>query len=165
MITGLFIGRFQPFHNGHLAIIRQAFKKVDELLLVIGSTQLERTKDNPLNAEEREKLIEATIKDLKIEHVKIFHLPDIKRDDKYVDYVKKCLPPFQVVFTGENELNANLFVEAGYKVISSSRMYDWMATGIRERIRESKDYAMLVPKKIKELLVSEGYAQIIRNTK
>lgn len=165
MITGLFIGRFQPFHNGHLAIIKQAFKVVDELLLVVGTVQISRTKDNPLTAEERKKLIEETLKDLDIKRVKVFQLPDIKEDEKYVSYVEQSLPKFEVVFTGENELNTNLFLKAGYKIMSSSRMYDWMATGIRDRIREGKDYTQLVPKKIKELLISEGYAQIIRNTR
>ena len=34
MSTGLFIGRFQPFHRGHLATVKYALKKVDALVIV-----------------------------------------------------------------------------------------------------------------------------------
>ncbi|HEY6405190.1 MAG TPA: adenylyltransferase/cytidyltransferase family protein, partial [Nitrososphaeraceae archaeon] len=31
------IGRFQPFHNGHLDLIRQILKESDEVVVIIGS--------------------------------------------------------------------------------------------------------------------------------
>ena len=35
--VGIFIGRFQPLHNAHLHIIKEALLDVDHLLLFIGS--------------------------------------------------------------------------------------------------------------------------------
>ncbi|TMI56005.1 nicotinamide-nucleotide adenylyltransferase, partial [Candidatus Bathyarchaeota archaeon] len=37
MTTGLYVGRFQPFHLGHLEAVRHILSKVDELVVVVGS--------------------------------------------------------------------------------------------------------------------------------
>jgi len=34
---GLFVGRFQPFHKGHLRAVKDILGKVDELVIVVGS--------------------------------------------------------------------------------------------------------------------------------
>ncbi|MFB0514560.1 MAG: adenylyltransferase/cytidyltransferase family protein, partial [Candidatus Bathyarchaeia archaeon] len=36
---GLFVGRFQPIHKGHVKAISDILKQVDELVIVIGSAQ------------------------------------------------------------------------------------------------------------------------------
>ena len=59
-ITGLFIGRFQPFHKGHLFIIKRALRRVDKLIIGIGSAQV-KDKNNPLSAEQRKKVLEIVI--------------------------------------------------------------------------------------------------------
>jgi bifunctional NMN adenylyltransferase/nudix hydrolase len=46
----VFIGRFQPFHNAHLDIIRQAFTYSHHLILVRGSQYKPVTYKNPLQA-------------------------------------------------------------------------------------------------------------------
>ena len=38
-MTALFIGRFQPFHKGHLAAIKWILKKEGKIFIVIGSNQ------------------------------------------------------------------------------------------------------------------------------
>jgi len=45
---GLFVGRFQPFHKGHLKAMKDILEKVDELVIVVGSSQYSHTMDNPL---------------------------------------------------------------------------------------------------------------------
>lgn len=50
---GLYIGRFQPFHRGHLSVVREALKHCSKLVIAIGSAQEERTKKNPFSFEER----------------------------------------------------------------------------------------------------------------
>ena len=44
---GVFIGRFQPFHNGHLEAIKKLLIEVDELIIMIGSSQYSHSFDNP----------------------------------------------------------------------------------------------------------------------
>lgn len=45
----VFIGRFQPFHNAHMEIVKQAFELSEELLFVIGSANQPSTYKNPIS--------------------------------------------------------------------------------------------------------------------
>ncbi len=157
-MNGLFIGRFQPFHNGHLMIIENALKKVDTLNIVIGSTQHSRTEKNPLTAEERETLIKTTLAKKNITRYKIYHIPDINDDEGYVKHVIAHTGPVDLVFTGDNQLNKDLFLRAGYPVRSCERMNGWIATEIRKRIRNDQPYEDLTPYPLPEKI-----EQIIRS--
>ena len=61
MKRGLFIGRFQPFHLGHLQDIINALKEVDELVIGIGSSNEKHTKYNPFSVEERIEMIDLVL--------------------------------------------------------------------------------------------------------
>lgn len=57
----VYIGRFQPIHNGHMAIIEETIKMMkenDSFTIIIGSADQERTIRNPLTVEERRKTLE-----------------------------------------------------------------------------------------------------------
>ena len=100
MPTGLFPGRFQPFHKAHLTDIKNALKEVNSLIILIGSAQYANTPDNPFSAEERKKMIADVLKAEKIRSCRIFVLEDINDDSKWVDYVRSNLPMFDIVFSG-----------------------------------------------------------------
>jgi len=53
----VFIGRFQPLHNSHLIVIKQALKEAKELILVIGSADSARSVKNPWTFQERSEMI------------------------------------------------------------------------------------------------------------
>jgi bifunctional NMN adenylyltransferase/nudix hydrolase len=55
--TLVFIGRFQPVHNAHVAIIREAVKLTTDLLIIIGSADQPRTYKNPWSAQERKMML------------------------------------------------------------------------------------------------------------
>lgn len=57
--TLVFIGRFQPFHNGHKAIIDEALKRAKEVIVVVGSSFAARDIRNPFTFEERKRMIDA----------------------------------------------------------------------------------------------------------
>ena len=50
---GLYVGRFQPFHLGHLGAIKAVLKEIDEFVIVIGSAQYSHNSNNPFTAGER----------------------------------------------------------------------------------------------------------------
>ena len=62
MIRGLFIGRFSPFHLGHLQMIKTILSEVDELIIVIGSAQQSHTMTDPFTAGERGLMIRESLR-------------------------------------------------------------------------------------------------------
>ena len=52
----IYIGRFQPFHQGHLAMLQVALSKAPRVIVVLGSAGGPRTTKNPFTAEERQKI-------------------------------------------------------------------------------------------------------------
>ena len=57
--TLVLIGRFQPFHNAHLEIIKRATALADGLIIITGSANQPRTYKNPFTSVERERMIKA----------------------------------------------------------------------------------------------------------
>jgi bifunctional NMN adenylyltransferase/nudix hydrolase len=55
--TLVLIGRFQPFHNAHLEIIKRCTALTDQLVVIVGSANQPRTYKNPFSFEERRKMI------------------------------------------------------------------------------------------------------------
>lgn len=55
--VAVIIGRFQPFHHGHLQLIKKAFETADNVIIFIGSSKTSRTIKNPWSFEERREMI------------------------------------------------------------------------------------------------------------
>jgi len=72
----VFVGRFQPFHNGHLEAIKWILGQMGEVSIVIGSMQEYGQVNNPLDFKERKEILEAALKEAGIKNFKIFGLPD-----------------------------------------------------------------------------------------
>lgn len=58
-----FIGRFQPFHMGHKAVVDTALSRAKKVAVVIGSDQQPRTARNPFTTAERIQMISAVYPD------------------------------------------------------------------------------------------------------
>lgn len=65
----IYIGRFQPFHNAHLATIRHAATLAERVIVVVGSANQPRDIDNPFTQDERIMMIEASAPDINLEFV------------------------------------------------------------------------------------------------
>lgn len=70
------IGRFEPFHNAHYELVKDALAVADTVLIIIGSAHKARTIQNPWTAEEREEMIRLTLSPEEKERVKFFHVRD-----------------------------------------------------------------------------------------
>lgn len=55
--VGVFIGRLQPLHNAHLAVINMALQEMDYLVIVLGSACQAKTVKNPWTSEERKAMV------------------------------------------------------------------------------------------------------------
>ena len=68
MKKGLILGRFQPFHLGHLSVIQEILNEQIEPIICIGSAQKGNTKDNPFTTVERKTMIKAVMSNLDCEY-------------------------------------------------------------------------------------------------
>ena len=57
----VFIGRFQPFHNAHLRMVRSALARAGGLILLVGTADAPRSSRNPWTFAEREAMIRAAL--------------------------------------------------------------------------------------------------------
>jgi nicotinamide-nucleotide adenylyltransferase len=162
---GLFVGRFQPFHLGHLGGIRTALKQVEELIIVVGSAEYSHSEKNPFTAGERVEMIRAALIEADVDPGKYLIIPvrDVHIHATWAAFIASQVPRFNVVFTNE-PLTSRLFKELGYKVepIPFFDRDDYSATEIRQRILTEKDWKSLVPRSVAEVLASIGGIERIR---
>lgn len=57
----VFIGRFEPFHNGHAAVARLALERAKKLIFLVGSADTPRSLRNPWTVAERAVMIQAAL--------------------------------------------------------------------------------------------------------
>lgn len=160
MVTrGLFVGRFQPIHRGHVEIIKKILMEVDELIIIIGSSQASHTLENPFTAGERELMILKSLAEEKIDLSKIHIIPivDVNNNAVWVSHVKSLSPTFHVVYSG-NPLVCRLFKEAGFKVQKPPmvKRKEYWGTEIRERMLNGKNWEELVPRAVVEVIREIG---------
>jgi len=139
-VNGLFIGRFQPFHLGHLSAIKQALKQVDRLYIGIGSSQYDHEEYNPFTGEERMEMIKRALEENGLwEQCDVFLVPDIHNDEKWTGHVRDIVPAFNHVFVGNHDLVKELFEKYDdAQVVEVEHEVDISATKIRSAITKEE---------------------------
>ncbi len=155
MVKGLYIGRFQPFHNGHLWAIKHAFENVDELVVGIGSAQEKGVEHNPFSVDDRERMIRSVFEAEGISGVTIVRIPDINDAVRWISYVEQIVGEFDVLISGDGK-NQDLFSEAGYKLVKLPRWEGESGTRVRKLIRENGDWKKHVPKSVANYIVKNN---------
>jgi nicotinamide-nucleotide adenylyltransferase len=133
-VRGVLIGRFQPFHGGHLEVVRRlaATHPGETLVLGLGSAQESYTAANPFTAGERFEMIERAVRAARLPAPSIVPIPDIQRHAEWVAYVTALLPPFERVYTN-NPLTRLLFERAHVAVESPPLVDRARYEGVRIR--------------------------------
>ena len=72
--TAQMLGRWQPFHDGHLALFKEILKKTGQVLIMVRT--LPKSKDNPYEFEEIKKRIEERLKDYS-DKFEVIQVPNI----------------------------------------------------------------------------------------
>ncbi len=147
MKRALFIGRFQPFHNAHLIDVKKVLKEVDEVLIAIGSSQEKDTLENPFSYNERKRMIVNTLKKRKIKRYKIYPVPDLYNDKKWVEYIKKNLPNYEFVYSG-NSWTLRCFKKFDSNIKKIKLIKGISSTIVRNKIIKGENWKKLVPKEI-----------------
>ena len=156
--SGLFVGRFQPFHNGHLHVILEILKQVDEIIIAIGSAQCSHTPEDPFTAGERIEMIRRALNAQRVDPSKYLLIPitDLNDNRLWVSHVVTLVPRFSVVFSNK-PLVKILFAEAGFKVwpIEFFHREEYSATAIRAKIAErDEEWRNLVPKEVGDFILA-----------
>ena len=78
----VFIGRFQPFHRGHLAVIEAGFEQSERVIVLCGSAHQPRSVRNPWTVAERERMIRNAVRSEDQDRLFISPLMDITYNDE-----------------------------------------------------------------------------------
>jgi nicotinamide-nucleotide adenylyltransferase len=153
-MNGLLIGRFQPFHTGHLKAVEFGLSQVKNLWIGIGSSNKSYEKRNPFTADERKEMILSSLDSKRLERVKLFFIPDTGDHEKWTYHVDSIVPPYDVVFSND-EFTITLYKKRGKSVIEVplSKRDMISGTNIREMIISGKDWSGLVPEGTKKMLL------------
>jgi nicotinamide-nucleotide adenylyltransferase len=144
-MRGFYIGRFQPYHDGHHQMVTEIAEEVDELVVGIGSAGDSHTTRNPFTAGERVMMVTKALEELEIPTY-VVPIEDLDRNAVWVGHVQSMTPQFDVAYSN-NPLVVRLFEEAGVDVRQSPMFQREVLEGteIRERLVTGGNWESLVP--------------------
>lgn len=153
MKTGIFIGRFQPVHQGHIHALGIAASQVEKLYILIGSANACRSIKNPWTYRERVDMLRSKLWTNHIVNVEFVPLNDYPYNDtQWIADVRATAEHFNMgtptLFGHMKEGNAYLRWFPDWKFRDIEAQYKVHATAIRERMFETDDPAM--PRTVKD---------------
>jgi nicotinamide-nucleotide adenylyltransferase len=162
-MRGFYIGRFQPYHDGHHQMVEAIAGEVDEIILGIGSAGDSHTIHDPFTAGER---IMMLTKALESVDARTYPVPieDLDRNAVWVSHVQSMSPTFDVAYSN-NPLVIQLFGEAGIDVRQSPMFNREVLEGteVRQRMIEGGAWRELVPAAVAEVIDEiDGVARVRR---
>lgn len=92
--TAVILGRFQPFHRGHLATFAAASIMADRVVVVLGSAGAPVSLRNPWDVIAREAMIKDSLTDMLLDRVRFTSVGDYKKDSDWVGAVREAVSPF-----------------------------------------------------------------------
>lgn len=157
MKVALIVGRFQPFHNGHLYLLKKTLEAADKMILAVGSSNV-LNEDNPLSFEIRVKMLEKVIKEegLSEKVLKIVPSPDDPSDDIWLKLLLKNAGKFDIA-VGNNDWTNGILKDAGYKVLEIKYLNRDIYQGvvIRQLFKTGGNWQTLVPEYLIEFINKE----------
>ncbi|MBN1896377.1 MAG: nicotinamide-nucleotide adenylyltransferase [Candidatus Aenigmarchaeota archaeon] len=145
MATALFVGRFQPFHNGHMEILESISRRYDKIIIIIGSADQKGTKENPFSVEERIEMIRLPLEARGIRNFEIDSVEDFHDANLWSSAIKKARK-FDIVYS-RNPWTLKCFRENGVKARKHKLHHERRYSGkeIRKRILKGRMWNTLVP--------------------
>ena len=163
-MNGLLIGRFQPFHLGHLEALQFALSIVDKLWVGLGSSNKSIEKNNPFSAEERKEMILSSIDDSMKNKITIYFIPDVDNHVKWIEKIDTIVPKFDIVFSND-PLTDHLYSKRTVQVISIPFLNrDTLSgTNIRNSILNDQKWKNFVPEGTKNFLINHSAKTHLKN--
>lgn len=115
-MRGLVVGRFQPFHHGHRALVQHALERCGSVVVAIGSATEPQGLRNPFTAKERRMMVEAAFpREVAQGLVTMVDVPDLHDPPRYAQHVLRLTGPVAAVF-GNDDATLDLFEAEGVRV-------------------------------------------------
>jgi nicotinamide-nucleotide adenylyltransferase len=154
-MDGFLIGRFQPFHLGHLEAVNFALSKVEQLYIGIGSSNKSHQPRNPFTVEERRHMILSSLDGKTLKRVSIYDIPDLDDHSKWTQSIDEIIPNYDIVFSND-DFTHSLYQKIEKDVISvelKSREI-FSGTNIRKMILNEENWQDLVPDGARNILLT-----------
>lgn len=158
---GLMLGRFQPFHKGHLALTKQILSECDELLIIIGSAQFNFIDKDPFSAGERVLMIHEALKEVGVDLSRCYIIPvaNDENNARWLAYIRSMVPPFDVLYSG-NDFVKYLARSQDSSIVIEDPMFaeinEYNGTNIRRLMQEGKPWEHLVPPAVAKVIQQVG---------
>src|SRR5919109_4180827 len=154
---GLMLGRFQPFHNGHISLTKQILSECDELVIIIGSAQFNFLDKDPFSAGERVLMIHEALKEAKIDLSKCYVIPvaNDENNARWIAYLRSMAPPFEVLYSGNDFVkHLALSQDSRLKVRSPrfAKREEYNGTNIRRLMLAGDKWKNLVPPAVAKVI-------------
>ena len=169
MTIALLVGRFQPFHFGHLNAVQNILKSYDALIIIIGSANKSCELKNPFSVKERMSMITNTLNYYGIDQSKYELKPvdDFNDDELWLSSIKKTVVNFDVVFSNDS-LTLRIFENHSIpiKKITLFNRNIYSATEIRGRLfahikkTSCPDWKIITPPPVTKLLSKMNYEKL-----
>ena len=154
-MRGLMMGRFQPFHLGHLELAKQILKECDEVIVAITSAQFNYLEKDPFTSGERIEMIHNSLKESDIDLSRCFIVAIENQFNiaTWASYLKTALPHFDKVYSG-NDYVKMLLADSAIDVVSPKFLdrTQYNATRIRSMILSGDNWQSLVPTAVAKFL-------------
>ncbi|KAG2478324.1 MAG: Nicotinamide-nucleotide adenylyltransferase [Nitrosopumilales archaeon] len=154
-MRGLMMGRFQPFHLGHLDLVKQILSECDEVIIAITSSQFNYLEKDPFTAGERIEMIHQSLKDDGVDLSRCFIVAIENQSNiaTWGSYLEASLPKFDKVYSG-NDYVSMLLADSGC-IVTSPKFLDrekYNASKIRKLMIENKEWNDFVPKAVVNII-------------
>lgn len=143
------IGRFQPFHNGHAALLAHALKLAPRVVVVLGSARAARNAKNPFTWEERAAMIACALGEG--DHARVGFLPvrDYYDDRRWCAAVEQAVQAQcrdgerRIALLGFHKDASSHYLERfpGWTLVPAPQYGDIDATAVRRIYFEGEDAA------------------------
>ena len=143
IMRGLMMGRFQPFHLGHLDLVKQILSECDEVIIAITSSQFNYLEKDPFTAGERIEMIHQSLKEASVDLSRCFIIAIENQFNiaTWGSYLKASLPKFDKVYSG-NDYVSMLLADSRCDVITPTFLD-------REKFNASKIRKLMIENKVR----------------
>jgi len=148
--VGVYWGRFNPPHRGHIALARTLAKKVDYLVIAVGGAQNKNTKRNPFSGEERVKMLKSYLKEQKVRVKDVVAVKDGKTWASSVNLLFEKCGSFDVLFTDHKAIAK--VVGSRARVVGFERRGGVSSTLIRDSIAKGEEWESLTGESVVSLV-------------